>query len=177
MIGGRCDLRSTMSRSLTATESSESSEKTGYRVFALSSWALYLVVLGSVLDVLSTFFPWGELIFGRTAFLPFSIPLPLGWSVFFLESNFYTVAVNVVVRLASILGFAGLLVRGRAGNASSNWVQCVSVGLSFAAIGVFSRLEMGFSYGVYMVLVAGILKLVGVIGQNVEMELVSEGSD
>lgn len=177
MINGRCDLRSRISQSLTATESSKSSEKTDYKVFALSSWALYLVVLGSVLDVLSTFFPWSELIFGRTAFLPFSVPLPLGWSVFFLESNFYTVAVNVMVRLASILGFAGLLVRGRVGNASSNWVQCVSVGLSFAAIGVFSRLEMDFSYGVYIVLVAGILKLVGVIGQNVEMELVSEGSD
>jgi len=170
-------LRSRISQSLTVTESSKSSEKTDYKVFALSSWALYLVVLGSVLDVLSTFFPWSELVFGLPAFLPFSVPLPLGWSMFFLESNFYTVAVNVMVRLASILGFAGLLVRRRVGNASSNWVQCVSIGLSFAAIGVFSRLAMDFSYGVYIVLVAGILKLVGVIGQNVEMELVSEGSD
>ena len=166
-----------MSWSLTATESSKSSEKTGYRVFALSSWALYLVVLGSVLDVLSTFFPWSELIFGRTAFLPFSIPLPLGWSVFFLESNFYTVAVNVVVRLASVLGFVGLLVRGRVRNASSTWVLSVSVGLSFAALVVFSQIELSLNYGFYLVLVGGILKLAGVIGQNVEIEVLSKDSD
>jgi hypothetical protein len=177
VIGGNADLCSTIPQSLGEAESSEPSEKTDHKVVAFSGWAPYLVVLGSVLDVLSTFFPWSELVFGLPAFLPFSVPLPLGWSVFFLESNFYTVAVNVMVRLASILGFAGLLVRRRVGNASSNWVQCVSIGLSFAAIGVFSRLEMDFSYGVYIVLVAGILKLVGVIGQNVEMELVSEGSD
>jgi len=109
--------------------------------------------------------------------LPFSVPLPLGWSVSFLESNFYTLAINVMVRLASVLGFAGLLIRGRVGNASSNWVESVSIGLSFAAIGVFSLLEMDFSYGVYIVLVGGILKSAGVIGQNVEIELVSEGSD
>jgi len=170
-------LRSRILESLRATESSETSGKAGYKVFAFSGWALYLVVLGSILDVLSTFFPWSELIFGRTAFLPFSVPLPLGWSVSFLENNFYTLAINVMVRLASILGFAGLLIRRRVGNASSNWVESVSIGLSFASLAVFSQLDVPFNYGAYLVLVAGVLKLVGVVGQNVEIEVVSEAAE
>jgi len=85
--------------------------------------------------------------------------------------------VNVVVRLASVLGFVGLLVRGRVGNASSTWVLSVSVGLSFVALAVFSQLEFSFNYGFYLVLAAGVLKLVGVIGQNVEIEVLSKDSD
>jgi hypothetical protein len=176
VIGGNADLCSTIPQSLGEAESSEPSEKTDHKVVAFSGWAPYLVVLGSLLDVFSTFFPWGRA-FGQDAFLPFSIPLPLGWSVFLLENTFYTMTVNVVVRLASVLGFVGLLVRGRVKNASSTWVLSVSVGLSFAALVVFSQIELSLNYGFYLVLVGGILKLAGVIGQNVEIEVLSKDAD
>lgn len=95
----------------------------------------------------------------------------------FLGNDVYTVAINVMVRLACVLGFIGLLIRGKIGNASSNWVQCVSFGLSFASLAVFFQLGFSPDYGAYLILVAGVLKLVGVVGQNVEIEMVSEAAE
>lgn len=176
VVSGCAGLRVKALQFLGVTDGSGSLGKTEHKVLALSGLGVCLVAFGSILDVASTFLPWGWF-FGRPAFLPYSFPLFGGEPVVFLANDFYTVAINVMVRLACVLGFAGLLIRGRFKNASSNWVQCVSFGLSFASFAFFYQLDLPPDYGAYLILVAGVLKLVGVVGQNVEIEMVSEAPE
>jgi len=131
---------------------------------------LYLVGVGCFLDVLSTFFPWSEIV-GRHWFLPFSIPLPLGWNVYFLEGSVFFLAISVATRLAAVLGLAGLFLYIYRKRVLSRLLFFISIGLSFVSFVVFSLFGLPLYLGVWIVLVGGFLKLVGLILKNLEVEV------
>ncbi len=108
-------------------------------------------------------FPWA-VAYGEHWFLPFSVPLPIGWRVLFLEDSFSMLVVNVGVRLAAVLGVLALLLYAYLKNVLPTLILLVSIILSFVSFLVFSdSVGWAFSYGVYMVVVGGLLKLLGLI--------------
>jgi hypothetical protein len=143
------------------------------KVLALARWLPYLVSAGCVLDVLSTFFPWGH-DFGQDLFLPFSIPFPSGSSVRFIDGVPLILFVSVGTRLAAVVGFVALLLYGYFENILPTLVLLVSIGLSFGSFVVFSQLGWSLGLGAYIVLFAGFLKLFGLILKNVHLEIAAE---
>jgi hypothetical protein len=142
--------------------------------FSFSSYALYLVAIGCFLDVFSTFFPWSE-VGAWHFFLPFSIPLPLTWNVQYLKVSFPILVISVATRVAAILGAAGLFLLGHLKNrVISGAILIVSVILSFVSVGFFSQIGLSFSYGVYLASGGGILKLMGIVLENLKVQIVVE---
>lgn len=126
--------------------------------------------MGCFLDLLSTFLPWGTQ-FNLQLFLPFSTPLPLGWSGRFLYGDPSVLTISVAVRLAAILGLAALLLYGRYGSVLPTIVMLVSVGLSTGCFAVFSQLGFSLSSGAYVVLLGGLLKIGGLVLRNLYAEI------
>jgi len=103
-----------------------------------------LFVSGCNLDVLSTFFPWSR-VTGHHWFLPFSVPMPLGWHVQFISESFAVLVVNLATRLGTVLGLAGLILLMYYKNrVFSSVILLVSTGLSFASVVVFFQLRWSF---------------------------------
>ena len=164
-------------KALKAIKNSKSSEKQPAKIFGFSGRALYLFVAGCILDVLSTFFPWSEAA-GQHWFLPFSVPLPLGWRVQFISESFAVLVINLATRLGAILGLAGLILLMYYKNRVFSTVTLlISTGLSFASLVVFFQLRWLFYIGAYMVLAGGFLKLLSLILENLEVQIVAEDED
>jgi hypothetical protein len=154
----------------------ESHEPTSVKAstFSFSNYGLYLVALGCVLDVFSTFFPWSE-IDGQHWFLPFSFPLPLGWQVHFMPERAPLLVVSVATRVAGFLGIAGIILLGRLKRGVFPWAVFISsAAMSFVSFGIFSQLDWSLYLGVYLVLFGGFLKVVGLVLENLEVQLVVE---
>lgn len=164
-------------KTIEATKNSQPPEKQPAKIFRFSGRALYLFVAGCILDVLSTFFPWSEAA-GQHWFLPFSVPLPLGWRVQYISESFAVLAINLATRLGAILGLAGLiLLMYHKDRFSSSVILLISTGLSFASAVVFFQLRWPFYIGAYMVLAGGFLKLLSLILENLEVQIVAEDED
>jgi len=162
---------------LKAINDSQSSRKLPAKIFEFSGRALYLFVAGCILDVLSTFFPWSRTA-GQHWFLPYSVPMPLGWHVQFISESFAVLVVNLATRLGAVLGLAGLILLMYYKNrVFSSVILLVSTGLSFASVIVFFQLGWSFYIGVYMVLAGGFLKLVSLILENLEVQIIVEDKD
>jgi len=162
---------------LKATKNPQSSKKLPAKIFEFSGRALYLFAAGCILDVLSTFFPWS--VSGQYwLFLPFSVPMPLGWRVQFIGESFAVLVISLSIRLAAILGLAGLiLLMYHKNRIFSSVILLISTGLSFASVIVFFQLHWSFYIGAYMVLASGFLKLVSLILENLEVQLIVEDED
>jgi len=133
-----------------------------------------LFAAGCILDVLSTFFPW-SMVAGQHWFLPFSVPMPLGWRVQFVGESFAVLVINLSIRLGAILGLAGLVLFMYYKNRIfSSVILLVSTGLSFASVIVFFQLHWSFYIGAYMVLASGFLKLASLILENLEVQVIVE---
>lgn len=144
--------------------------------FSFSGYALYLVALGCVLDVLSTFFPWSE-IGGQHWFLPFSFSLPLGWDAQFMPESLPLLGVSMATRVAAFLGLVGIVLFGRVKKSVFPYaVLIASVAFSFFSLWSFSRLDWPLYFGVYLALSGGLLKVVGIVLENLEVQ-VSAGED
>lgn len=141
--------------------------------------APYLFAFGCFLDALSTFLPWSEFS-AQHWFLPYSIPLPLGWQVEFFSESVSFFLINVSVRAAVVLGVAGLFLLDRyksKSTALSYFVLFVSMGLTFTAVAVFCQLGLPFFIGSYLVVVAGVLKVLTLILENLEIQIVRERTE
>ena len=159
-----------------ATNDSQSSQKLPAKIFEFSGQALYLFAAGCILDVLSTFFPWSRTA-GQHWFLPYSVPMPLGWRVQFISESFAVLVVNLATRLGAVLGLAGLILLMYYKNRGfSSVILLVSTGLSFASVIVFFQLRWPFYIGVYMVLAGGFLKVISLILENL-VQLIVEDED
>jgi len=164
-------------KTIEAIKNSQPPEKLPAKIFRFSGRALYLFVAGCILDVLSTFFPWSEAA-GQHWFLPFSVPLPLGWRVQYISESFAVLAINLTTRLGAILGLAGLiLLMYHKDRFSSSVILLISTGLSFTSAVVFFQLRWPFYIGAYMVLAGGFLKLLSLILENLEVQIVAEDED
>jgi len=162
---------------LKAIKDSRSPQKLPAKIFEFSGRALYLFAVGCILDVLSTFFPWSK-VAGQHWFLPFSVPMPLGWRVQFIGESFSVLVISLSIRLAAILGLAGLiLLMYRKNRVFSSVILLISTGLSFASVIVFFQLHWSFYIGAYMVLVSDFLKLVSLILENLEVQMIVEDED
>lgn len=160
-----------------ATNDSQSSQKLPAKIFEFSGRALCLFVAGCILDVLSTFFPWSR-VAGQHWFLPFSVPMPLGWRVQFIGESFAVLVISLSIRLAAVLGLAGLiLLMYHRNRVFSSVILLISTGLSFASVIVFFQLHWSFYIGAYMVLASGFLKLVSLILENLEVQMIVEDED
>jgi hypothetical protein len=137
----------------------------------------YLVAVGCVLDVLATFFPWSEEVFSQYWFLPFSYPLPLGWGAQIIEGSLLVLIISVATRVAPLLGLTGLFLYTYRKSILSTLSLLVSTCLSFACFVVFYLLGWSPYLGAYMILLAGFLKLVGLILRNLEVELSVEDNN
>ena len=147
------------------------------KVFRFFRWAPYLVAIGCFLDVFSTFFPWSQA-GGQHWFLPFSVPMPLGWRVQYIGESFAILVINLAVRLGAILGLAGLVLFMYYKNRIfPSVILLISTGLSFASVIVFFQLHWSFYIGAYMVLASGFLKLASLILENLEVQIVVEDED
>ncbi len=152
-------------------------ERQRIKLIKFSESVLYLFGVGCVLDVLSTFFPW-SIAAGYHWFLPFSVPIPLGYQIDYITDSPAVLAVNLTVRLGAILGLVGLLLLALFKNRIvSTPFLITSTGLSFASVAVFSQTGWPFYIGVYMVLASGFLKLFTLILVNLEVEIVVEKED
>lgn len=159
---------------LKAINDSQSSQKLPAKIFEFSGRALYLFAIGCVLDVLSTFFPWSRTA-GQHWFLPYSVPMPLGWHVQYIGESSAVLVINLAIRLGAFLGLAGLLLLTYSTNrVFSNAPLLVSTGLSFASVAIFFQLRWSFYLGAYMVLTSGFLKLVSLILENLEVQVIVE---
>ncbi|MFP3984595.1 MAG: hypothetical protein ACLFU9_01335 [Candidatus Bathyarchaeia archaeon] len=147
------------------------------KAFKFAGWMPYLVAVGCFLDVLSTFFPWSE-VGGGHWFLPYSVPLPLGWQVQYVGEGVAVLFINLAVRLGGIVGVVGVaMLTYWKIRVFSNVVVLVSSGLSFASAAVFSQLGLPFFIGVYMVLAGGSLKLIGLALDYLEVEIIVENEE
>jgi hypothetical protein len=150
----------------------EASGKKSSRVLKFPGALLYLVAAGCFMDLFSTFLPWSEH-FGSLTFLPYSTPLPLGWNAYFIES-LSTAIISVIVRLAAVTGLVGLLLHEYRKGVLPKIVIFASTGLSFASVVLFVQLDWSLYWGVYSVLLAGGLKVVGLILENFQFEITLE---
>ena len=132
----------------------------------------YFVAIGCVLDLLSTFLPWSEE-FGLMWFLPFSIPLPVGWQAHYIENPFVT-AVGIMIRLAAVLGLVALLAGEYLKSRIPELLVTVSVILSFVSVGIFFQLGWSLYLGAFSAAIAGALKLVGLVLENLQLEVTLE---
>ncbi len=132
----------------------------------------YFVAIGCVLDLLSTFLPWSA-DFGLMWFLPFSIPLPAGWQAHYIESLF-VVAVSIMIRLAATLGLVALLLNEYLKSKIPKLLVAVSVVLSFVSVGIFFQIGWSLYFGAFSAVFAGVLKLLGLALENLQLELTLE---
>lgn len=147
------------------------------RVFKLGERALYFFALGCFLDVFSTFFPWSNAI-GLDWFLPLSVPFPFNWQVQFIPGSIEIFSINLSVRLAAVLGIAGLffLVYLKR-QFFSNVLFVISIVMSFTSVILFLQLGWSLYLGVYLILVGALLKVGGFVSKNLEIEIVSGNMD
>jgi hypothetical protein len=150
----------------------KSDEKVPRKVLSLSRYMPYFVVVGCFLDIFSTFLPWSE-DFGLQWFLPFSVALPVGWNVSFIESS-YVLAVSVAVRLAAAVGLVGLLFHEYSRRLLAASALLVSIGLSFGSVIVFSQVGWALYWGAYCVIFGGLLKVAGLISGRMQIEIGAE---
>jgi len=143
------------------------------RVFKLDERALYFFAVGCFLDVFSTFFPWSNAS-GLDWFLPLSVPFPLNWQLQHIPDSIAILSVNLSVRLAAVLGIAGLffLVYLKR-ELFSNVMFVISIVMSFTASILFLQLGWSLYLGVYLILVGALLKVGGFVLKNLEVEIVS----
>jgi hypothetical protein len=151
-------------------DASGPSVRSSGKVLSFSRLTPYLVALGCVVDLLSTFFPWTA-IFTQQRYLPYSIVLPLGERVQFLYADFLILVVVVAVRAAAIVGFGGLVLYVYHKGVLFSLVLIVSMVLSFSSVAIFAQLFGSFLLGPYLVSLAGILKLAGLILKNLRLEI------
>ncbi|MFW6111193.1 MAG: hypothetical protein ACOC6H_04070 [Thermoproteota archaeon] len=138
-----------------------------------SVWTSILVVAGCVLDVLSTFFPW-SMTAGQHWFIPYSFPLLPVWKTSFISNSLILIIINVVIRTAAILGLLALFFYSRGKNVHGGVTLLLSAGCSLSCFMLFSRLTWPWYLGVYMVLIAGLLKLPPLLLENLELEITVE---
>jgi len=163
--------------SASEAEKAESRGRSSTRVLKPPGQILYMFAAGCILDVASTFFPWSRTA-GSDWFLPFSVPLPLGWNVMFIPEDTAVSFICISVRLAAILGVASLLFLARfKGPAFFQIFLAISTGLSLTSFLIFSQLNWPLYIGAYIVLVGGIMKLLTIIFQNLEIHVVLEESE
>jgi hypothetical protein len=136
----------------------------------LSFLTPYLVSVGSLLDVLSTFFPWSRTS-GAYWFLPYSIPLPVYRSIEFINEGSAEIFICIAVRLAAVTGVIVILFHIYHQNLRLNFTLLLSTVLSMAASVVFSQLGWSLYIGFYMILSSGLLKVFALIFKNVQVEL------
>jgi len=159
---------------LIATEDTQPLEPAPTKVFKFSGRAIYLFAAGCILDVLSTFFPWSETAGGHW-FLPFSVPMPLGWRVQFITETLAVLVVSLATRLGAILGLAGLLLLTYYKNRTfSTIILLMSTGLSFASAAIFFQIGWPFYIGAYMTLAGAFSKLLSLILENLEVQIIAE---
>lgn len=142
-------------------------------------WIRVFLVLGALFDVVSTFLPWSVAV-DAYLYLPWSPLLAGGWVVRALPFTVDFLRVSVVVRVAAVVGWAGVVLYEYVG-IRVIWGGAVFVSgvLSFLAVGLFALTGLCFYLGAYLVLVGGVLKVTGiVVGEAVMKEcLESRKSD
>ncbi|MFW6117500.1 MAG: hypothetical protein ACOC6G_02835 [Thermoproteota archaeon] len=123
---------------------------------------------------MSTFFPW-SITGGQHWFLPFSISLLPVWRVAFLPETLPLLTINVAVRSAAISGLVALyLYHYSDKRVSATGILLISTGLSFTSFIIFIQLSWSLYLGAYLVLAAGLLKLISFVLNNIELEIIIE---
>lgn len=83
--------------------------------------------------------------------------------------------ISVAIRVAGFLGLAGIVLLSRFKKSIFPWaVTVVSATLSFFSFWFFSQLGWPLYFGVYLALSGGLLKVVGIFLENLEVQMVAE---
>lgn len=135
-------------------------------------WIPVFPVLGALFDVVSTFLPWSVAV-DAYLYLPWSPLLAWGWFARALPLVVGFLRVSVVVRVAAVVGWAGVVLYEYVGRRVL-WVAAVFVSgvLSFLAVGLFALTGLRLYLGAYLVLAGGVLKILGIVVEAVMRERV-----
>ncbi len=138
-------------------------------VVDMSKFTPFLVAVGCLSELLATFIPWGAM--GTVYwFLPLSVPI--GWPAVFMETSDQIIAVAVLIKVALAVTLLSLFLNQRSKNVLFQLTLLTAVGLTAAAFAVAFAHGMVLYLGFYAVLVAVVLKIIGLAFKYVEVELV-----
>jgi hypothetical protein len=144
-------------------------EASAVRIVDLSKFTPYIVAVACLSDLLAIFLPWGEM--GTVHwYLPLSVPI--GWPPVFMETNTAIIAVAILIKLALVMTLSSLLFYQRSKNVLFQLTLLSAVGLAAAAFAVSIGHGMILYLGYYAVLVALVLKIIGLCLKYMEVELV-----
>lgn len=140
------------------------------RIVDLSKFTPYLVAIACISDLLAVFIPWGEM--GSVHwYLPLSVPI--GWPAVFMETSTQIIAVAVLIKLSLVVTLVSLLFIQRSKSVLFQLALLTGIGLTGAAFAVSITHGMVLYLGYYVVLVAVVLKIIGLSLNYFEIELVA----
>ena len=159
--------------------------------FTLShAWTRGLIVSGALFNMVSSIFlPWG--------ITPSSIYLYLPWSIvngtsdLLPPSEFFKImqvraqllTISVLSKATVIVGLAGVVLCWYVGRRMlsrmlsrvlSYSVILASSFISFIAVAIFTLTEISLTWGAYLAVVGGVLMVLGVVVEGLEVEVVVE---
>jgi len=135
------------------------------RISLSPAWTLRLIICGALLAAISTLLPWGV----EQLYLPWS--LIIGGGTRLQGSEFLTV--SVLIRAATIVGWAGVILYEYIERRILPYVTILTSSiLSFTAVAFFATTEIGLSWGAFLGLVGGVLMVLGVVIEKLEVEVV-----
>jgi uncharacterized membrane protein len=109
--------------------------------------------------------PWGV----EQLYLPWS--LIIGGGTRLQGSEFLTV--SVLIRAATIAGWTGVILYEYIESRILPYVAILTSSiLSFTAVAFFATMEIGLSWGAFLGLVGGVLMVLGVVIEKLEVEVV-----
>jgi hypothetical protein len=139
------------------------------KVIDMLKFTPYFLAVACLSDLLAIFIPWGEM--GTVHwYLPLSVPI--GWPAVFMETSTQIIAVAILIKAALLVTLVSLLFYQRSKNVLFQLSLLSAVGLAAAAFAVSFEHGMVLYLGYYAVLVAVILKIIGLSFQYLEVELV-----
>jgi hypothetical protein len=135
----------------------------------LFKWGTFVLAIGCVFDVLSTFLPWGQM--GNLFwYLPLSIPI--GWRPIFMEETTPIWTITIAIKLAILTGIAGFILYKYSKDRLSALALVVSICFSCVSFAVAFMGGMIVSFGFYVLVLGCGMKLFSLILNYVEVELV-----
>jgi len=134
------------------------------RISLAPAWTWRLIICGALLEAISTFLPWGV----DQLHLPWSLIIGSGTR---LPASEFLI-VSVLIRAAVIVGWGGVILYEYIVSRMLPYVTILASSiLSFLAVGFFARTEIGLSWGAFLGLVGGVLMMLGVVTEKLEVEI------
>jgi len=135
------------------------------RISLSPAWTLRLTICGALLAAISTFLPWGV----EQLYLPWSLIIGSGMGL--QGSEFLTV--SGLIRAATIVGWTGVILYEYIERRIMPYVTILTSSiLSFLAVALFATTEIGLSWGAFVGLAGGVLMVLGVVIEKLEVEVV-----